>query len=48
MLKSIKVKLATYNRLDAIREKDDTYSDVIERLLKAYEQLITIIEPKRN
>lgn len=40
MLKSIKVKPLVYESLDRLREKGESFSEVIERLVKAYDGLL--------
>jgi len=40
--KTIKVEDRVYNRLEEIREKRETFSEAVERLLKVYDTIKTV------
>lgn len=48
MLKSIKVKQMTYDSLERLREKRESFSQTIDRLIKAYESLVSITAKKEG
>ena len=42
MSKTIKVEDQVYDRLEEIREKRETFSECVERLLKVYDTIKTV------
>ena len=48
MLKSIKVKPLVYEALDRVREKRESFSDVIARLITVYQNVLNIQKPKEE
>jgi len=42
MSKTIKVEDRVYDRLEEIREKRETFSEAVERLLKVYDTIKTV------
>ncbi len=48
MPKSIKVQQLTYDHLESLREKRESFSETIDRLIKAYVFLQTINQPRKR
>lgn len=48
MLKSIKVKQMTYDSLERLREKRESFSETIDRLVKAYNELSNLLTRKKD
>lgn len=48
MLKSIKVKPLVYEELDKLREKRESFSETIGRLIRVYKGLLGIVEPRKE
>ncbi len=48
MLKTIKVKQEVYDQLEALRRKNETFGECIQRIITAYSQLTALVAEKQE